>query len=343
MTEHFENIEKEILEYCYLTVLSLGDYYHNFTIEELKEDDRFNKINENEILYNIYQLNEAEYIKIRSSPKRFSFRITLEGIIFLERFYLREKQIFINITVEVLNFLKKVEDQRIKLEPGEGHQIGTYAIPDFLDNINRKVEEDQSELIFILNEISKISRGERFVYDNTFSYGGEKLRFYHTLLLTKKGRDFLKYYKKLRYLFQNINDGYTREILLEEYSDIEYLRRRNKWKDIIIKMGTILEYLITYYIIENKLDKKKVEILKKGNKIPINKLSVASYENKVLFIIQNEVFGSEYNNDWKVVERLIKDLRDCIHLQKYISLRTRINEEMFSMIYPAFERLIMLF
>jgi len=51
LTEDFEYIEKEILEYCYSTVLSLNDYYHDFTIKELKEDDRFKKMRENEIFF----------------------------------------------------------------------------------------------------------------------------------------------------------------------------------------------------------------------------------------------------------------------------------------------------
>lgn len=129
MTEDFEYIEKEILEYCYSTVLSLNDYYHDFTIKELKEDDRFKKMREKEIFFNIFQLNHANNIEIRSSPKSFSFRLTLEGIIFLERFYLRDKQLFINITVEILDFLKRVEDGIIELESGEGQQVGYFPIP----------------------------------------------------------------------------------------------------------------------------------------------------------------------------------------------------------------------
>ncbi|MFX1329120.1 MAG: hypothetical protein ACFE91_13415 [Promethearchaeota archaeon] len=342
MIDQFENIEKEILEYCYLTILSLGDYYHNFTINELKNDNKFKEINENKILYNIEQLNEANYIKIRPLPRKFDFRITLEGILFLERFYIREKQIFITITVDVLDFLKRVEDKVIKLDSGEGEQVGTFPFLDFLDNIGR-TEKEQNKLLFVIREISNFSKGEDFVYYNTFGGGKEKLRFFSTLLLTRKGRKFLNYYKKLRNLFQTIKDDYAREIILEEYNDIEYLRKREKWKDAIIKMGTIIEYLITHYIREKKLDKEKVNILKNGKEKAINKLSEASFEDKVSYIIQKEVFGNEYNNDWKVVERLIKDLRDCIHLQKYIAIRTRINEEMFNRIYPIFEKLILLF
>lgn len=342
MTEDFEYIGKEILEYCYSTVLSLNDYYHDFTIKELKEDDRFKKMRENEIFFNIFQLKHANNIEIRSSPKSFSFRLTLEGIIFLERFYLRDKQLFINITVEILDFLKRVEDGIIELDSGEGQKESSFPISKFLEIIGIQ-EEEQNKLQFIVNEISLSHKDERYVYQNSFGYAKNKLRFFYNLFLTKKGRKFLNYYKKLKNLFKTITDSYAREIVLEEYNDIEYLRKKKNWKDAIIKMATILEYLITHYYIENNLDEEKVELLIRGRKVSINKLSETSYENKVSYIIQNEVFGSQYNNDWKVVERLVKDLRDCIHLQKYISIRARINEEMFNMIYPAFERLIMLF
>ena len=48
---------------------------------------------------------------------------------------MKGEQIFISLTVGVLNFLKKVEDRTIELYPGDGNQIGSIPILEFLDII----------------------------------------------------------------------------------------------------------------------------------------------------------------------------------------------------------------
>lgn len=347
MVETFKNLEKEILEHCYSTILSLKDYYHDFTIEKLKKENRFNEINEIEILYSINQLEKANYIEIIRLPRMFRFRISLYGIIFLERFYLKEQQIFIPFIVDVLDFLKKVEDGTIKMYPGEGEQVGSFPILKFLEIVGRSKEE-RKKLGFIIHKFSRFREGDNFIYFQSIGFGGNRLLFFRKLLLTSKGRKFLRYYQKLRNLFQTIHDDFAKEIILEEYNEIEHLRKRGNWKDVVIKMGIILEYLITNYIEENCLNKdnkgkvKKVEILIGGKKREINP-SEAKFGEKLSFIIQNEIFGRDNNYNWKIVDGLIKDLRNYIHLQKYIKERTRVDKDMFNILHPVFEKLILLF
>ncbi len=348
MAETFKNLEKEILEYCYLTILSLEDYYHNFTIEELKEDNRFNEIHENEIFYWIDQLKKISYIEIRTFSNKFNFCISLEGILFLERFYMKDEQIFISITVDVLNFLKKVQDRTIELYPGKGNQIGSISIPEFLEFIGITEKEKHGKLEFVINEITGLKEGENYVNFNSFGNAGKRLVFFRTSLLTAKGRSFLKYYQKLRNLFPTLHDKFAKEIILEEYNEIEYLRKREKWRDAFIKMGSILEYLIINYIEENKLDKdkngkpKKIEILFRGKKkmiCPIN----ATFGEKISFIMQDKIFDIKYNNDWNILDGLIMKLRNYIHLYQYIKDKAKLNKDMFDKFYPVFERLILLF
>ncbi len=172
--------------------------------------------------------------------------------------------------------------------------------------------------------------------------------FFRTALLTTKGREFLNYYQKLRYLFTTLHDKFAKEIILEEYNEIEYLRKREKWRDAFIKMGSILEYLITNYIDENKLDKDKngkpktVEILIRGKKRMINLIN-AKFGEKILFIMQFKIFDMEYNSDWNILDGLIMKLRNYIHLYQYIKDRAIVNKDMFDKFYPVFERLILLF
>jgi len=106
-------------------------------------------------------------------------------------------------------------------------------------------------------------------------------------------------------------------------------------------MGTILEYLITNYFIENDME-KKFEIRIRGKKTDIIPSS-AFFTQKLSFIIQYEIFGNETNNDWKIVQSLIVDLRNFIHLQEYIKNRVRVNRDIFFQLYSVFERLVLLF
>jgi len=166
--------------------------------------------------------------------------------------------------------------------------------------------------------------------------------------LKKKGEEFLNYQLNLMNLFTNIKDDFAKEIILEEYNEIEYLRKREKWRDAFIKMGSILEYLITNYIEENELDKdkngkpKKVEILIRGKKRMINPIN-AKFGEKISFIMQFKIFDMEYNTDWNILDGLIMKLRNYIHLYQYIKDRAKVNKDMFDKFYPVFEKLILLF
>ncbi|KKK60296.1 hypothetical protein LCGC14_3025790, partial [marine sediment metagenome] len=269
MIDTFNNLEKEILEYCYSTILYLGDYYHNFTIEELLEDRRFEGILENEIQYWIEQLISVNHITVRTFLDKWDFQISLEGLLFLEKFYMKENQEFISFTIDVLDFLKKVENKIIKLDPEEGAQVGSFPIPEFLNILECIEEVEQKKLEFVIHEISgrTFHKGGSFVYSNSFGFGGKKLIFFRTLLLTSKGRKFLSYHQKLKNLFNSLNDEFAKEVILDEYNEVENLRKREKWKDAIIKIGTILEYLITNYIeseinqVLGNLDNAKKSIL----------------------------------------------------------------------------------
>ncbi|MBY8988961.1 MAG: hypothetical protein KGD61_10950 [Candidatus Lokiarchaeota archaeon] len=75
MIGQFENIEKEILEYCYFTILSSRDYYHNFSVEELKEDIRFKNINKNELSNNVPKMKTKEIKVLQDRKLRKNYKI----------------------------------------------------------------------------------------------------------------------------------------------------------------------------------------------------------------------------------------------------------------------------
>ncbi|MFW9881363.1 MAG: hypothetical protein ACFFG0_50510, partial [Candidatus Thorarchaeota archaeon] len=221
---------------------------------------------------------------------------------------------------------------------------------EFFKNIECSEEIEQDKVVYILREIvyHQDYNEEGLLNHECLSFSPEKLYFYYPLNLTAKGKNYLTYHQKLKNLFSSIKDEFGKEILLEEYLEIENLRKRERWKDAVIKIGSILECLITFYIEQNKLDyddngnieKKKIHIAGKEELI---KPSNAVFSKKLAYIIQNTIFGIENNNDWMIVDSLIRDLRNLIHLQKYIRNKTKINKDLFDKLYPAFERLITLF
>jgi len=348
LAEPFKNIEKEILDYCHSTFVSSDDYYHNFTIEELKRDNMFNEINEEEISYWINHLKKKRYLEIRTSSEGRAFCLSLEGILFLEKIYIKKEQVFTSLTTDVLDFLKRVQERTISMYPSEGRQVGFIPVSEFFDNIGITEEEEKKKIGFVIYEITKFTEGENFIYSNSFVPDGRNLNFYRTSFLTTKGRGFLNYHLKLRNLFFNHTDKFAKEILLEEYNEIELLRKRERWKDCFIKIGSILEYLITNYFEENKSYKdengklRKFKIFLRGKTKEITP-SEAKFGDQLSFIKQNEVFGKVYNNDWNMVDGLIRNFRNNIHLQKYFRDNVRINKNTFDQLYPVFERLIQLF
>ena len=56
---------------------------------------------------------------------------------------------------------------------------------------------------------------------------------------------------------------------------------------------------------------------------------LANFGEKLAYIIQNEIFGREHNSDWKIVDGLIRNLRNYIHLQTYIKDWLKVNKNMF--------------
>ena len=71
-------------------------------------------------------------------------------------------------------------------------------------------------------------------------------------ILKKKGEEFLNYQLNLINLFINIRNDFEKALLLTEYNDIKLFYGLEKWKEVVIKMGSILEYLVTKKFFESK-------------------------------------------------------------------------------------------
>ncbi|MFW9877750.1 MAG: hypothetical protein ACFFG0_32075 [Candidatus Thorarchaeota archaeon] len=350
MIKNLRKLDKEILQYLYQEINSSEEYYHNFTIEDIRNNEKFNTIRENEIIFSVEQLNKSGFIKIRPFPQKIDFRISLDGILFIEEQFLIENKIFTSFTIKILNFLKKVQDGIIELNTETNGNYDLFPTKEIFEEIDCQKENEKYKISFILNEIINYSFSDKesLIYTNTLSIGPNEFHFFSKVILTARGRAFLDYHQKLKNLFRSINDNFAKEILLDEYKEIENLRIREKWKDAFIKIASILECLITFYIEQNNLDKDKDgKIIKTNVSIAGRKRrfvpSEGNFEEKLNFIMQYEIFGREYNSYWEIVNSLIRNFRNYVHLLTYIKKRIKVDKELFDKLYPVFEKLIILF
>ncbi|GAG67715.1 unnamed protein product [marine sediment metagenome] len=213
-----------------------------------------------------------------------------------------------------------------------------------LSNILKKdmdINIDHNRFYFISSDLSNKFCTNRYM---GFMAKTEQLRFRNLNgpILNSQGIKFLDYQLKVKNFFQNVLDPFGREILREEFEDIHELWGKKKWKDIAIKMGSILEYLITDFF--ERSEGKHSEWISKDKTKPINLLSKnTKFSIKLSYVMQKEVFGTENNSDWKYVYNHIREYRNYVHLTKLVKEKITFNEKMIRQMYEVFERLIVLF
>ena len=69
----------------------------------------------------------------------------------------------------------------------------------------------------------------------------------------------------------------------------------------------------------------------------------AQFGDKLSYIIQNAVFGRNYNNDWRLVDNNIREYRNYVHLPKIVQDKMVFEEKTVQLMFPLFERVITLF
>ena len=303
-----------------------GIYYQNLNLNDIYNDPTYLSRNSIEFDSVKERLKENGYIELHSG---FMINLTFEGLLYYEKTYLSPYDYYyINIISIILEIFTSIEQGEIILENNILH----------LDTIQTELQENDYDLtkktIFdILTFIKlKTTLAKNFNFKG-IGYSEEVLIFRLDLpILTPKGRDFLEFHKTAKNILKNVRND-AKELLLEEYFEIFHLWKRKKWREIAIKMGSILECLITDFIEKNR-ESYRTQGLNPPN---IN----SSFHEKLLFIIRNQLIGDP--NDWNYVDSVIKDYRNLIHLYNVIDRHLTMNEEIINLLRPYFEKLIQLF
>ena len=113
-------------------------------------------------------------------------------------------------------------------------------------------------------------------------------------------------------LFSRIQDQKYKALLLDEMRVLELLELHQYWKDACIKMGSILEFLLTEWL-EDRV---------KNSTPPTHHIDrKAFFDTKLSFTIkqlQGKDYGIGSYADWVIVKAIIKEYRNFVHLQEYI-------------------------
>ena len=234
--------------------------------------------------------------------------------------------------IEFVHFLQFLE------ETEEGHLNKKEIINGVISKGSTRSSEFLEELLF--NSISQTC-----VFSKNLPLGNEKFIFsnfkndFNTI--TDYGRDVLDKYKSSNELFQK-HIITNRKLLLQEYKSIDGLIKLGYWKDVCIKMGSILEYLLTKWL-ENK-NINSINHSKISNGKPLTK---ATFFDKMSYYLETagNKFSFEIGKDteWEIAQNIFREYRNYIHLQEYekrISTIGPLDESSFLLLERVFNKII---
>ena len=234
--------------------------------------------------------------------QQFSGHITDLGVLNLEK---NEKFDENGYSIEIIRFLLVID------ESSEDSLYLDIIIPRIKQKGSIKTEEN-------LKNILKTTIKYTCNVNKTTGGGGMYSNLYvvnTTSPITDIGMNLIQDYIKKIKIFTNPIIS-NRDMVLKEYDALEILIRNQLWKDACIKMGSILEYLLTKW-----LESKNVPVISHSQNKKQQPLDKAYFYDKIRFYI--ETARIKYKNEignktqWEIVDKVIREYRNYIHLQKY--------------------------
>ena len=159
--------------------------------------------------------------------------------------------------------------------------------------------------------------------------------------ITEYGKIVLqKYYQHTQFFKKTFL--LNRDLLFQEFNSLQDLIESRNWKDACIKIGSLLEYLLTKW-----LEHKKIPIINPSNRKGVKTLEDVRFVEKIAYYIKTgcSAFSSEIGSitEWNIVDSVIRDYRNYIHLQKYeerVSSLGPLTKSDYDLLYPTFNKII---
>ncbi|MHA1230951.1 MAG: hypothetical protein ACTSPQ_09925 [Candidatus Helarchaeota archaeon] len=244
-------------------------------------------------------------------------QITGEGLVYYEKHYILPpiNRTYIILVFKFLSFLKDLIEERYPIEKyrlkTNEPRYNRVEIP--LTKINEILEKNYNYLMndskwkmlrFTLKFINTLVNGMNGIYINDTC-----LRIYNIdeFSLTSKGLEFLNNFLNNE-KFQRIDNVYGRNRVIQLYNDIEIWISKERWVDVAINMGAIIEYLIDVYA------------QKKG----LNSINEKDFFGKLSKIIKSEdsssvpIFNEQYKPLWNRIRNVLRYWRNYVHISKLV-------------------------
>ncbi|MFX1499802.1 MAG: hypothetical protein ACFFDH_02420 [Promethearchaeota archaeon] len=276
-------------------------------------------------------LRDKNYIE----RDKLQISITFKGINYYEEKYLKPDYYFLKAIIIILDFFEKLEN---------GEYIDN-SIPnsDIIDRLekegiimnNNKFYQFLVALDHKSNLFKNIGPFGIFPDHEISVYGSNKT------ILTPSARDFLKSWRVNTNLFGKIMNQLKKEILIEEYEELQKCIQQSSWKDACVKMGGILEYLLIIWFEDKSITPSQI-----SSKTKTKKWRDISFHEMIEFYMNNcKNYADEIGTytDWNLVKTVLKDYRNYVHLLKYekrVQKGDFLRKTEFDRLYPIFQEII---
>lgn len=328
-------MEREILEYLYIN-FDVGDDWQK-SLKELMTSPSFQGKTKKEIRFFLRKMENEGFLRTFKFKDDEFIIISLQGFLHYEENFSVKNKFFTNLSIKFLKFIQDIDNDSIKLHPGRGEQIGAFPLLELYKYFNIDPSYEK-KMLFIQSESQKkfVRDGIGYTKDLGLVFFGEDEPF-----LTFEGLTFLDERKK----FYNSKFITNQDMLIKENKELNVLIENKLWKDSCIKIGSIVEYVLTKWIEDKKIPVNIITTRKSAKK-----LEDISFNEKIDYYINSGAkkyfFEIGSITEWNIVKNVIKDYRNFIHLQKYekrIKKSDYLNERDFKSLYFSFKSLRELF
>lgn len=260
--------------------------------------------------------------------RQFSGHITDLGVLNIEKNDFYDEN---GYCIEIIRFLQVID------ESDEDSIHLDKIIPRMIQKGSIKSEEDLKNIIsttieYTCNVNKTMSGKELYAHMSVVNT---------TSPITDIGMNLIQDYIKKAKIFTNSILS-NRDMVLKEYNALEILIRNQLWKDSCIKMGSILEYLLTKW-----LESKNVPTIYHSQNKKQQPLDKAYFYDKIRFYIETAriKYKNEIGNQtqWEIVNKVIREYRNYIHLQKYekkIALDGYLDKNDFELLNKPFNQIV---
>ena len=261
--------------------------------------------------------------------------ITFLGISYYEEKYLKPDYYYLKAIKIILEFLEKLENGK----------YANFSIPnkEIIDELKKEgIAMNNKEFYKFLVTLDQRTN----LFKNIGPFGimaQDEIKPYilNKALLTPDGRKFLYSWRYESKLFAKITDPLQKTILLEEYEELQKDIQQSSWKGACIKIGGILEYLLTKWLQGKGLTPSQIIGTTK-----VKNWKDVSFHQMIDFYMNNSRnYADEIGTytDWNLVKNILKDYRNYIHLLKY-EVRVKkgdfLRKKEFDRIYPIFQEIL---